>query len=208
MAARKSSSPNAKNRGKAMKSVLQDNIGGGPLPPRLQERNENGGYVVHEQEIKDAFHILNADGREALTREDLTMFLDKFFPGMLTMKDVRLLIGPSGLKMEKLQDILMGNDLTDFDPCQEAFKILDPEGTGVVDKEVLKGLLQNMPYVGEVSRDDMDFLMKYMDADEDGNVGLEDFAAIGKYAVQNPEDPLMDDTDFKNMAGGSILQKM
>lgn len=167
-----------------------------PVPPRLQKRNEKGGVQVHEDEINDAFNFLNRSGRDVVTREDLEQFMETFFPGMMTHKEVKSLIGPSGMSQEKLKRLLQNNDLQDFDPVAEAFKVLDPESTGTLDMEILKGLLKEMPGVGEIDREDLEYLTKYMDADGDGKVGLEDFAAIGRYGS--------DDKD-KDIGGGSFL---
>lgn len=63
-------------------------------------------------------------GRESFSREDLTEFLDKYFPGMLTAKEIRTLVGPNGMKVERLRKLLLDNDLPEtFDPAQEAFKV-------------------------------------------------------------------------------------
>jgi len=63
-------------------------------------------------------------GRESFSREDLTEFLDTFFPGMLTVKEIRTLVGPNGMKVERLRKLLFDNDLPEtFDPAQEAFKV-------------------------------------------------------------------------------------
>ncbi|KAK3250350.1 hypothetical protein CYMTET_40264 [Cymbomonas tetramitiformis] len=167
-----------------------------PVPPRLQKRNEKGGVQVHEDEINDAFNFLNRSGRDVVTREDLEQFMETFFPGMMTHKEVKSLIGPSGMSQEKLKRLLQNNDLQDFDPVAEAFKVLDPESTGTLDMDILKTLLKEMPGVGEIDREDLEYLTKYMDADGDGRVGLEDFAAIGRYGSEDKD---------KDIGGGSFL---
>eukprot|EP00239_Pterosperma_sp_CCMP1384_P002576 CAMPEP_0197851604 /NCGR_PEP_ID=MMETSP1438-20131217/18440_1 /TAXON_ID=1461541 /ORGANISM="Pterosperma sp., Strain CCMP1384" /LENGTH=205 /DNA_ID=CAMNT_0043465263 /DNA_START=219 /DNA_END=836 /DNA_ORIENTATION=+ len=162
---------------------------GGQLPPiRLQQRNDKGGIIIYDEEIKDAFTLLAGEGKETLTREDLTSFLDTFFPGMLTHKEVKSMLGPSGISFEKLKKLVQSNDLQDFDPIAEAFKVLDPDSKGEMDMDILKQLLEKMPGIGEIDKDDSDFLMKYLDKDNDGRVGLEDFANIGDYPNRKAED--------------------
>mmetsp|Transcript_11835 Transcript_11835/g.22534 ORF Transcript_11835/g.22534 Transcript_11835/m.22534 type:complete len:206 (-) Transcript_11835:334-951(-) len=150
-------------------------------PNRLQNRNERGGILIHEEEIKDAFQLLNLEGRENLSREDMQYFMDTYFPGMLTHKEIKSLIGPNGMKFEKLRKLLVDNDLVDFDPCAEAFKVLDPEGSGEIDLEILSRLIGRLPGMKEVTREDLEFIMMHMDNDKDGSIGLEDFAKVGNY---------------------------
>lgn len=66
---------------------------------------------------------MGTSGRENLSREDMQYFMDTYFPGMLTHKEIKSLIGPNGMKFEKLRKLLVDNDLVDFDPCAEAFKV-------------------------------------------------------------------------------------
>jgi hypothetical protein len=51
------------------------------------------------------------------------------------------------------------------------------------------------------------FLLQFMDSDADGVVGLEDFAAVGKYA-----DPTRDDQhvpqDVMNLAGAANIRDL
>merc|ERR1712118_513895 len=101
--------------------------------------------------------------------------------GSMTHKEIKTLIGSSGITQEKLKKLLQSNDLQDFDPVAEAFKLVDPEGTGHVDMNTLKGFLAQTPGIGEVDGSDLEFLLRYMDTDNDGKIGLEDFAAIGGY---------------------------
>eukprot|EP00959_Pyramimonas_sp_CCMP1952_P068211 1423447-Pyramimonas_sp.AAC.1 len=90
------------------------------VPPRLQQRNSKGGIVIHEQEIKDALLFLDPHGKgNVLTREDLSKFLENFFPGMLSQKEIKTLIGSGGMRYERLKKILVDNDLRDFDPIAE-----------------------------------------------------------------------------------------
>lgn len=74
-----------------------------------------------------------------------------------------------------------------MDPNVEAFKILDPQGTGFVDIATFKKMLQQMPGVGRIDMEDMAFIEKLVDKDEDGRVNLKDFAAIGSFVPDKEE---------------------
>jgi hypothetical protein len=167
-------------RGRSPRHACRDFTLTTDAPLGAQTRNAKGGVVFHEEEINDAFHLLNASGarltpnlvdfrrarrpgaapgalravqrvvssvhsdaaprhcnshvrafpvggeagRDSFSREDLTDFLDKYFPGMLTVKEIRTLVGPNGMKVERLRKLLLDNDLPEtFDPAQEAFKV-------------------------------------------------------------------------------------
>ena len=50
------------------------------------------------------------------------------------------------LKAKELYDMLKDNELENFDPLEEAFKLLDPDGTGALDIKRLKDLFLNLGY--------------------------------------------------------------
>eukprot|EP00976_Prorocentrum_cordatum_P006029 120801-Prorocentrum_minimum.AAC.1 len=165
-----------------------------PVPDRLKKRNPKGGVVIYEEELRDAFEVLDTEGRGLLTREDLTKFLNNFFPGMYTKREIYGLVGSSGMKFEKLRKLVIDNDIpiSDLDPVAEAFSVLDPQSTGRIDDDVLRNLVQTVPGVGELSQEDFDFLLRFMDKDGDGLVTLEDFARVGSYGEDAYREPVVD----------------
>lgn len=52
----------------------------------------------------------------------------------------------------------------DFDPAAEAFKVLDPSGSGFVDIDLMKGMLSQMPGIGEVTDEDMKVVIELADS--------------------------------------------
>lgn len=59
-------------------------------------------------------------------------------------------------------------------PYVQAFKVYDPNETGFVDADVLKQIMSRMGY-GEMTKEDMEVLVKTADVDGDGKISLEDF---------------------------------
>ena len=57
------------------------------------------------------------------------------------------------LKAKELYDMLKDNELENFDPLEEAFKLLDPEGKGELDIKRLKELFMALGY-GEIEKKD------------------------------------------------------
>ena len=68
----------------------------------------------------------------------------------------------------------MDNEVKNFDPAAEAFKVYDPEGTGYVDSKVLRSIFENLGF-GEVTDDDLAILTETGDVDGDGKISLQDF---------------------------------
>ena len=80
----------------------------------------------------------------------------------------------SELTLDDLRELLLDNEVKNFDPVAEAFKVYDPEGTGFVDTTVLKAIFENLGF-GEISEDDLAVLTETGDVDGDGRISLMDF---------------------------------
>lgn len=128
--------------------------------------------------------------------KDLKARLSAFYPNM-TNKEYRFLISEPNFTVDTLWNLLENNNITNFDPVKEAFKVYDPHDTGFVDNDVLRGIMSRMGY-GELTKDDMDVLVKTADADGDGKISLEDFRNMlnfNKYPTNDdkPEIKPLDD---------------
>ena len=81
---------------------------------------KNGGEKISQAELKKRIHVINPN-----------------FPmselGTLTNNKTEL-------KAKELYDMLKDNELENFDPLEEAFKLLDPDNTGSLDIKRLKSL--------------------------------------------------------------------
>ncbi len=89
--------------------------------------------------------------------------------------------GAPVLSAADLKALLLDNDLTNFDPVAEAFKVYDPAGTGFVDTSTLRDVFRRLGF-GELSEEDMSVLLTTADKDGDGRISLADFRR-----VLNPE---------------------
>ena len=88
------------------------------------KKNSNGGVLVTPEEIKSAFEFLDSDQSGRLTLANLKGKLGIFFPEM-TAKDYRFLMNNKReLTIEDLNEILIDNEVTNFDPVLEAFKVI------------------------------------------------------------------------------------
>mmetsp|Transcript_22101 Transcript_22101/g.39454 ORF Transcript_22101/g.39454 Transcript_22101/m.39454 type:complete len:157 (-) Transcript_22101:502-972(-) len=137
------------------------------------------GVAVSDDILAHAWKVLNPEDNPKLARSDLQSYVDIFFPKQSV--DMKSLIKGSGLSFEKLKELVQGNELQNFDPAAEAFKVLDPSGSGYADLEMMKGMLAQMPGIGEVSDEDMKVVLELADSDMDGKISVEDFAKLSKY---------------------------
>lgn len=132
------------------------------------------GVPVSFEEVKAAFSFLDAAGKGYLTRADLQERLPAFYPGLKPKEYQTLMKKKSTMTLDELYGLLRDNELTDFDPVAEAFQFYDPENTGYVDPNVLRGLLESLG-LGSVTDEDLATLISASDIDGDGYVNVEDF---------------------------------
>ena len=81
------------------------------------------------------------------------------------------------LTIDDLNTLLLDNEINNFDPVQEAFKIYDPEETGNVDQDKLREIFAAFGF-GELTEEELGILMKTADVDNDGKVSLNDFRSL------------------------------
>lgn len=94
---------------------------------------------------------------------------------------------PTGVRRYKtLHRLLVNNELTNFDPVKEAFKVYDPHDTGYVDIEVLKSIFTNLGF-GDITADDVQVLIETADVYGDGRISLDDFRKMIKFGKQKEE---------------------
>lgn len=76
------------------------------------------------------------------------------------MREFKFLMGDDAeLTLDSLRSLLEGNEITDFDPCAEAFRVYDPEGTGFVDIGVLKAIFEKLGF-DSLSAEDLEILVR------------------------------------------------
>jgi calmodulin len=136
--------------------------------------NEKGGILVTENEIASAFNFLDVDKTGKVSIANLKKRLSVFFPDM-TAKDYRFLMnGKRELEAADLMELLTDNEIVNFDPVAEAFKAYDVKNEGFIEPTVLKEMFKTFGF-GELSKEELDVLIKAGDIDGDEKISLEDF---------------------------------
>lgn len=137
---------------------------------------ERDGVRISREEVEQAFAFFDVSNTGVLKARDLKARLSAFYPHM-TNKEYRFLISEPNFTVETLWNLLENNAITNFDPVKEAFRVYDPNNTGYVDVETLNQIMSRMGY-GDMTKDDMDVLIKTADVDGDGRISLEDFRSM------------------------------
>lgn len=163
-------------------------------PHRIDHRvrkNSNGGILVTKDEIKCAFELLDVDASGVISMHNLKKRLGLLFPEM-NSKDYRFLMdNKKELMIEDLNDLLLDNEVTNFDPIAEAYRIFstDPapfnsansnnqsnlvDSTGGLSAQKLRDFFQGFG-MGILTDEELAVLARTVDLDGDGIVSLEDF---------------------------------
>uniref|UniRef100_A0A7S3D8C7 EF-hand domain-containing protein n=1 Tax=Palpitomonas bilix TaxID=652834 RepID=A0A7S3D8C7_9EUKA len=148
-------------------------------------RNEYGGVYVDEEELRAAFNFFDTQGKGHIVPADLRSRLGIFYK-TLPAREYRFLISEPEFNLKTLTRLLENNEITNFDPVREAFKVYDPHDTGYIDVDTLRHIFSNLGF-GELSPDDVDILIKTADVDGDGKISLEDFRGMFEYNRQLEE---------------------
>lgn len=64
----------------------------------------------------------------------------------------------SEITQEYLEQLLLDNEVVDFDPVASAFQMYDPEKTGFIDESVLRQIFENLGF-GNLNDADMNLLV-------------------------------------------------
>lgn len=150
-------------------------------------RNDRGGILVTADELRVAYDMLDTEKVGAVTLTALRKRLGFFFPDM-TPKEYRFLMNNrKEITLADLEELLQDNEITNFDPVAEAFKLYDPDAEGYIPGSRLKEIFAAYGF-GELQPGDFHVLMRTADLDGDGKISLADFRAmLGK--AQHPVAP-------------------
>jgi Ca2+-binding EF-hand superfamily protein len=141
------------------------------------------------EEIQSVFRMIDDKNKgEKLGLLELKKRLPIINPNFPLSEISTLTNGKNEIKSQELYDLLKENDLGDYDPVAEAFKILDNKNKGEVELERIVELFSVLG-LGNIDRKDKEILMECLDIDKDGKITYEDFKNLFVY--------------FNEMQGGS-----
>ena len=153
---------------------------------------------IDDEELDAAFEFFDVDKTGTITAANLKDRLGAFYKN-LPSKEYKALISEPNFTKETLRALLANNELGNYDPVKEAFKVgyarlarncarnsqprpparqvYDPQGTGFVDHETLRSIFENLGY-GEITDEDLAVLVETADADGDGKISVDDFRGM------------------------------
>ena len=97
---------------------------------------------VTDEELKSAFDFFDVEGSGKITQAQLKKRLGVFYKDMPNKEYKFLMNDQSELTLDDLRELLLDNEVKNFDPVAEAFKVYDPDGTGFVDSNVLRSIFE------------------------------------------------------------------
>ena len=124
--------------------------------------------------MKAAFDFFDVSGSGKITLADLKNRLGAFYKNVPLREYKFLMNNQSELTLDDLRSLLENNEIKNFDPVAEAFQVYDPQETGYVDTNVLKGIFEKLGF-GTITKEDIQILVDTADIDKDGKISLEDF---------------------------------
>eukprot|EP01138_Halocafeteria_seosinensis_P002031 gb/GECG01002080.1/.p1 GENE.gb/GECG01002080.1/~~gb/GECG01002080.1/.p1 ORF type:complete len:224 (+),score=34.17 gb/GECG01002080.1/:1-672(+) len=164
----------SQTRSKDNTSVLRRIHSLNPKADSRLPRNSKGGILVEPSELEKAFKFFDTNDKGHITLKDLKKRLKPFYKDMPHAEFEFLMGGRKSLTLEDLHDLLDDNEITGFDPVEEAFKVYDPDGTGYADIEVVKNIFFKLGFE-DLGDDDIETLIETADTDGDGKISLQDF---------------------------------
>lgn len=146
------------------------------------ESNEPGNHVdISLEEIQSVFRMIDEKNKgEKLGLLELKKRLPIINPNFPLSEISTLTNGKNEIKSQELFDLLKENDLGDYDPVAEAFKILDTKNKGEIDLERIVELFSVLG-LGNIDKKDKEILMECLDIDKDGKISFEDFKNLFVY---------------------------
>ena len=139
--------------------------------------NSKGGILVTKEEVQEAFSFLDVEKSGKITMANLKKRLLTFFPDLPTKELQFLMNNRRELTSDDLYALLSDNEIHNFDPISEAFRVYDPSATGVLDGDKLRKVFKTFG-IGDLTDEELEMLTKTADIDGDGVVSLKDFRQL------------------------------
>lgn len=132
-----------------------------------------------EEDIILAFKFFDAEGGKITkksVKEKLAIFNKK-----LTKSELNTIFcGQDSITSEEVKNLVNNKEfMLTKDPVEEAFAILDPAESGVIDEDHLKKLCAKIG-LGDITDEELKLLTDSADSDGDGRISVEDFRSLSK----------------------------
>lgn len=123
------------------------------------------------EQIEEFFKSVNSFKIPKLTKKEFKLFL-QCFPKNFTNRDVTFLMsGKHELEPKQLFELLCVNNVADFDPVEEAFRMMDVDGKGYISLDTFQETFCKLNNCS-LTLLEMEILKDITDLDGDGKIGL------------------------------------
>ena len=160
--------------GKQKKDAIVERSSSSNISGNKMKKNEYGGVYLSPKEISQCFSFLDPESTGRLTAGMLKKRLTAFFPDLTTKDYKYLLSNKKEITIEEIQHLLHDNEVKDFDPVAEAFKVYDPDNKGFITKDKIKDIFATYGY-DDLSMEEIGLIIKAADVDGDGVISISDF---------------------------------
>lgn len=150
------------------------NAGRAATEVNVVRKNAKGGVLVTPEELRMAFDFLDVDRTGKVSLVNLKRRLGVFFPNM-NIKEYRFLMNNKReISFDDLRELLIDNEIQNFDPVAEAFKAYDTSNEGSISIPKLREVFESFGFE-ELSDTEIGIILKAADVDGDGAVSMNDF---------------------------------
>mmetsp|Transcript_4526 Transcript_4526/g.12617 ORF Transcript_4526/g.12617 Transcript_4526/m.12617 type:complete len:176 (-) Transcript_4526:1365-1892(-) len=121
-------------------------------------KNSNGGVLIAADEIDAAFRFLDTESSGKIKPKVMKERLAILNRNVSKTDVLGLFGGKDSINIQDMTELLLDNELKDFDPVAESFEALDPTGSGFAESELLRKIFRNLVFGGKCSEKSNSFL--------------------------------------------------
>ena len=155
-----------------------------------------GSDKISLTEIEEFMKGISLNDMPKVNKKDLKEYLSAFpYKGMGPDGEVKikksdlnfLLNGKHEMDAKELHQLLSNTMIQDFDPVEEAFRLLDVEEEGFLTMDTFKRIFEKLK-LGTIEEQEESIFMSVADFDGDKKISLDDFRRILQYNAEEDDD--------------------
>lgn len=157
-----------------------------------------GDEKISLKEIRDFMNGISNSSAEKVTKRDLREYLSAFpvkgqgdkpaGENKVKKSEVNFLMnGKQEMTAQELHELLANTMIEEFDPVEEAFKLLDVDEKGFLNVATFRSIFQKLG-LGDIDESEEKIFIEVADKDGDGAIGIDDFRRILDYNNEGEED--------------------
>lgn len=108
--------------------------------------------MITSDEIDAAFRFLDKDGSGKIKPKMMKDGLSVLNRNVSKKDVLGLFGGKDSITVQDIRELLLDNELKDFDPVSESFEALDPTGSGYAESELLRKIFRNLGFGGKLDQ--------------------------------------------------------